>query len=573
MGTAFCIAVLFSAVDLSAASLQRSGDEGAVRFAGGATDAGRLEIHHNGQWGTVCALELHTPATATVACRQLGFGMSTGTFRMPQQAGDEGIVIWLSNVSCSGQEARVADCQHLGWDRVSGACTHKEDLGLRCLACKGSQCDRYRKNIIFYGDSSTSGQLAEALYDGSRKSRRVSCGYGLSGSIFSDPIDCNVQAYVGSSSYSCVPDGPDLVGPDFSTNKFIKLMHPFREHATHNFIYGSELADAYARRRNFMDEYFMNNSGDGDLLLCLLHSGKLQWNDAGIHAKPLYEAFRMNDAAVGVVKSVYLSPRVQLMWDLDFTGGADLVNVTDLAAKKLAETLIKDGVVEIDDFGLDVAALNATIDEAFDNVDSSETSLNGNASMATRVKLAHLQPLIRNNTINEVVRAYLGPDAVLDGYKVVRLLGQTSGNQLISALWHNDRAGNRLKLFVRLHDVSPDPDAGGHPTLVARGSHDLLHYSIEDFKHSRYTDKFVRSAYPIVSLAGKMGGGFIFDTNAIHKGVPEGMLNRTTIVLEYHRSAKCPVIQRLELPIPCPSGDQHLVDEAETLPGMPRNEL
>jgi len=317
----------------------------------------------------------------------------------------------------------------------------------------------------------------------------------------------------------------------------------------------------------------MKNPGDADLLACLLRNGQLQWNDAGIHAKPLYDAFRSNDVAVGVVKAVYLSPREQLMWDMDFRGGADVANVTNLAAKKLAETLNNDGVVEIDDFGLDVAALNATIDEAFRNVDPSVTSLNGNASMATRVKLDHLRPLIHNNTINEVVRAYLGPDAVLDGYKVVRLLGQTSGNQLISALWHNDRAGNRLKLFVRLHDVSADPAAGGHPTLVARGSHDLLHYSIEDFTHSRYTDQFVRSAYPVVSLAGKMGGGFIFDTNAIHKGVPEGMLNRTTVVLEYHRSAKCPVIQNLELPIPCPSGDQHLVDETETLPGTARSEL
>jgi hypothetical protein len=65
------------------------------------------------------------------------------------------------------------------------------------------------------------------------------------------------------------------------------------------------------------------------------------------------------------------------------------------------------------------------------------------------------------------------PGQVLDGHKVVRLLGQTRGEDFIAGLWHNDRAGNRLKLFVRLHDVDPDPKAGGHPTMVARGSQDL----------------------------------------------------------------------------------------------------
>jgi hypothetical protein len=64
------------------------------------------------------------------------------------------------------------------------------------------------------------------------------------------------------------------------------------------------------------------------------------------------------------------------------------------------------------------------------------------------------------------------------------------------------------------------------------------------------------------SAQGKMGSGFIFDTNSLHKGVPEGRLARTTVVLEYHRSPKCPAIQSLKLPIPCPSGDQHIVSVA-----------
>ena len=45
----------------------------------------------------------------------------------------------------------------------------------------------------------------------------------------------------------------------------------------------------------------------------------------------------------------------------------------------------------------------------------------------------------------------------------------------------------------------------------------------------------------------------------IHKALPNGLLERTVIVLEYHSGMKCPVIRRLAIPLPCPSGDQRLV--------------
>ena len=65
--------------------------------------------------------------------------------------------------------------------------------------------------------------------------------------------------------------------------------------------------------------------------------------------------------------------------------------------------------------------------------------------------------------------------------------------------------------------------------------------------------------YKIAKLTGKAGGGFIFDTNSIHRGEPKGSLARTTLVLEYHSAVKCPVVLALGLAIPCPSGDQRLV--------------
>jgi len=185
------------------------------------------------------------------------------------------------------------------------------------------------------------------------------------------------------------------------------------------------------------------------------------------------------------------------------------------------------------------------------------------ASMATRVPLEALAPLLANTSVIAAVRAYLGPDALLDGYKAVRLAPTASEAENIAGLWHNDRAGNRLKLFVRLHDVDPRPEAGGHPTLVARGSHGLLQWSVEGYEHSRYHDAMVRSEFTVAAIGGGAGSGFIFDTNTIHRAVPEGRLGRTVIVLEFHAAAKCPVVQQLDLPIPCPSGDQRLLSLLE----------
>eukprot|EP00930_Biecheleria_cincta_P034866 TRINITY_DN24031_c0_g1_i1.p1 TRINITY_DN24031_c0_g1~~TRINITY_DN24031_c0_g1_i1.p1 ORF type:complete len:1050 (+),score=168.40 TRINITY_DN24031_c0_g1_i1:358-3150(+) len=448
-------------------------------------------------------------------------------------------------------ETQVSECAHPGWGTVPSSCTHKEDLGIRCLACDAETCQRYRPPIRFGGALKSADQIAEAMYSVDSPSMRIVCSH----SIPNDPlINCDVQSYKSSPTDFCHG------GRTYSLES---LLLPFDEQSSRAFVYGKELLQEYADKQELVRRHLVANPEDASLLSCLLEQGALSWNKAGIHAKPLRDALALNNSALGLIKKLYLAPRMHIMMDLDSRHSKDASAIDDTNVKKLAQTFLNDGVVEIDDFGLDIAALNKTIDAAFEDVDPAVTS-SISSSMTTRVKLDALQPLIHNSTINAVVKAFLGPDATLDGYKVVRLRGNTSESEFIAGHWHNDRAGNRVKLFVRLHDVSPDPKDGGHPTLVARGSHDLMPFSIEEYTHSRLTDEFVRSEYPVAYLGGKMGGGFLFDTNALHRGFPSGRLSRTTIVLEYHSSSKCPIIQNLKLPIPCPSGDQHLVDASET---------
>ncbi len=217
--------------------------------------------------------------------------------------------------------------------------------------------------------------------------------------------------------------------------------------------------------------------------------------------------------------------------------------------------LRRDGVARIKDWG----ALTDSIEKkATRSLQGSRKTLSttSDGRVATaRYQDKRLERFFRS--INDIASGYLG-EAQLSGYKVVRIdtTSQNDTESYVAGLWHHDRVGNRLKVFVFLHDVDCDE---GHPTEVAVGSHLLNYYRTDAMGASRFADDYVRDHYVVEKLCGPKGGGFVVDTHTLHRGAVEGSLPRTVIVGEYHAIEKCAAMDALGLGLPCPSGDQFLV--------------
>jgi len=500
--------------------------EGSVRLAGGNTDAGRVEVFYKGRWGWLC---LQGPSVAgwgkveaDIVCKQLGLRKGVSTMRMG--GGTHEDVLPIASIGCSGQETSITDCALQLRSTPDEACSGD-------LPAAGVRCTN------FLPEDQPGIELLGAAPDRllGNSSFRIECASEPKQAAKAETLPsfaCNIEELSEESaacSADCATEGGAKDLPD-----------PFVQSALEAFVFKPAMKE---HLKLAQDQHHSAVLGEPVAAHSSTNSTAI-----GLEIGP-------KEQSLQTLRRAFFSPVARLLFDLDAEviglrgrkSGLDISDSLSSPAAAIFSELEEKGAVELGHMGLSEdlqqEALAALGDKAFDD-----------RLAAVRSPLPLLEKWLQeNSTISSAVAAYFGGHAVLHGYKVVHLPSTVTTEAFIAAHWHHDRAGRRLKMFILLNDVDPEE---GHPTQVALGSHRLSYYWHEEFEQSRYDNDYVQREFKTLRLAGRRGTGYIFDTNSIHKGTPEGSQGRNVIVVEYHQAAKCGLISRLGLNIPCPSGDQ-----------------
>jgi len=151
--------------------------------------------------------------------------------------------------------------------------------------------------------------------------------------------------------------------------------------------------------------------------------------------------------------------------------------------------------------------------------------------------------VLKNRTVRNIVKAYLGSDAAFGRVVYTRLDQRIkSARDFVSGTFHHDRLGRRLRLFVLLSNSSAKT---GRPLVVARGSQHLIYpqylcdqQPIAFHCASHFTERFVHERFDLDAVGGLEGEAYLFDTNTIHRGSPGEGKERQTIMFTFGSAGK-----------------------------------
>uniref|UniRef100_A0A670IBY1 SRCR domain-containing protein n=1 Tax=Podarcis muralis TaxID=64176 RepID=A0A670IBY1_PODMU len=174
---------------------------------------GRLEVHHDGTWGTVCDDDWDLK-DAQVVCQQLGCGEATAALLSAYFGKGSGSIL-LNAVQCKGNESSFEDCSHNGWGVHD--CKHKEDASVICSA------NPFSLRLV-NGENSCQGRV-EVYHDGSwgtvcdddwdMKDAQVVCKELGCGEAISAPLSAHFEQGTGS----ILLDAVQCEGNEFSLEK------------------------------------------------------------------------------------------------------------------------------------------------------------------------------------------------------------------------------------------------------------------------------------------------------------------------------------------------------------------
>ncbi|NWS78409.1 DMBT1 protein, partial [Crotophaga sulcirostris] len=193
--------------------------------SGGWCCAGRVEVKHQGQWGTVCDINW-SMEDAAVVCKQLGCGSALKAHRNAHFGPGSG-PIWMDDVRCDGTESALSDCRH----RVQFYCSHLRDAGVTCSGTVQAQFTGFRlvngstvcDGRVEVQVQGTWGTLCASHWDLSDAHvlcRQLNCGFaeslpggghfgGGTGPIWRDSFHCNgTEAHLGQCPVTALGASP-----------------------------------------------------------------------------------------------------------------------------------------------------------------------------------------------------------------------------------------------------------------------------------------------------------------------------------------------------------------------------